>query len=215
MEKPQKKSNYTRLKDIEDANNYSRSIEKDLSNLFHYVEALPQSAPVNKIVAGSGVTISPTTGIGDVTITATGSGTTDHAALSHLAYADAGHTGFQPTLVSGVNIKTINGLSILTNGDVSTLVSGQGMILGYVAKTADYTASPTDYTINCTANSFNIFLPTAVGITGTVYNIKNSGTGTITIDPTGSQTIDGNLTLVLNQWDSVTLQSTGSNWIII
>lgn len=30
-----------------------------------------------------------------------GGGTTDHAALSHLAYADAGHTGFEPTVTKG------------------------------------------------------------------------------------------------------------------
>jgi len=37
MEKPQKKTNYTRFDDIEGANMYARSNEKDLQNLFQYV----------------------------------------------------------------------------------------------------------------------------------------------------------------------------------
>lgn len=47
---------------------------------------------------------------GDVTNpnVSTGGGTSDHAALSHLAYADSGHTGFQPTMskASGAEVDT-------------------------------------------------------------------------------------------------------------
>jgi hypothetical protein len=45
-------------------------------------------------------------------------GTYDHSQLQNLDYAHANHTGFQPTLVSGTNIKTINGASVLGNGDL-------------------------------------------------------------------------------------------------
>ena len=45
----------------------------------------------------------------------------------------------------------------------------------YRAITALTTLDNTDYTIDCTANSFTVTLPTAVGITGRIYNIKNSG----------------------------------------
>jgi hypothetical protein len=37
MDKPQKKTNYTRFSDIEGANDYARANEKDLQNLFQYV----------------------------------------------------------------------------------------------------------------------------------------------------------------------------------
>lgn len=87
----------------------------------------------------------------------------------------------------------------------------------YVAKTANYTATISDYTIDCTANSFTVTLPTAVGITGRIYVINNSTATTITLNTTSSQTIDGNasgvLTLAANK--SYTVQSTGANWIII
>lgn len=87
----------------------------------------------------------------------------------------------------------------------------------YVAKTANYTITNTDSTVDCTANTFTITLPTAVGITGQVFNIKNSGSGVITINTTSSQTIDGQAsgTLTLNQYDNLSVQSNGSNWIIL
>ena len=85
----------------------------------------------------------------------------------------------------------------------------------YVSKNSNYTAAITDWAIECTANSFTVLLPTAVGITGKVFNIKNTGSGTITVDGSGTETIDGSLTKALAQWDSVTIQSNGANWIIL
>jgi hypothetical protein len=91
--------------------------------------------------------------------------------------------------------------------------------LGYVTKTALYTLTITDYTVDCTSGTFTLTLPTAVGTSGygQVYNLKNSGTGVITIATTSSQTIDGNAsgTLTLNQYDSLTVQSNNANWIIL
>jgi hypothetical protein len=49
MDKPQKKTNYTRFSDIEGANDYARANEKDLSNLFQYVSKCPQVV-VSKVV---------------------------------------------------------------------------------------------------------------------------------------------------------------------
>jgi len=85
----------------------------------------------------------------------------------------------------------------------------------YRAITALTTLDNTDYTIDCTANSFTVTLPTAVGITGRVYNIKNSGTGSIVVATTSSQTIDGQLTQTLSQYDAITVVSNGANFIII
>lgn len=86
----------------------------------------------------------------------------------------------------------------------------------YVAKTSTYTASSADHTINCTSGTFTVNLPTASGITGRIYVIKNSGTGVITVDGNSSETIDGAATYSLSvQYQSVTVQSDGANWIII
>lgn len=104
-------------------------------------------------------------------------------------------------------------LSVDTNGNViETPLGGQGT---YIAKTANYTASSTDVTIDCTANTFTVTLPTAVGITGRIYNVHNSGTGVITLDGDGTETINGSTTQTINQYETITVQSNGANWIII
>ena len=68
----------------------------------------------------------------------------------------------------------------------------------YVAKTGAYTLTNSDYTVDCTSGTYSITLPTAVGITGREYNIKNTGAGTITVDANGTETIDDVLTIVLS-----------------
>jgi len=87
---------------------------------------------------------------------------------------------------------------------------------GYSAKTTTYTITNSDNTIDCTSGTFTVTLPTAVGFAGRKYIIKNSGSGTITLATTSSQTIDGATTKTMNvQYSCITVQSTGANWIII
>jgi len=85
----------------------------------------------------------------------------------------------------------------------------------YTAKSADYTLLTTDAQIECTANSFTITLPTAIGAVGKVYSIKNTGTGEISIDGTGIETIDDELIQTISQWSNIKILSNGANWIII
>jgi len=49
-----------------------------------------------------------------------GSGTTDHAALSNLDYANAGHTGFEPTVTKG---------NLSASGEI-TVTNGTGAVIG-------------------------------------------------------------------------------------
>ena len=71
-------------------------------------------------------------------------------------------------------------------------------------------------TLNCTSGTFTVNLPTAVGIQGTTYTLVNSGTGVITLDASTTETINGSLIIDLSsQYISRTVQSDGSNWIII
>jgi hypothetical protein len=86
---------------------------------------------------------------------------------------------------------------------------------GYVAKTGTYTATAVDYTIDCTSGSFTVTLPTAVGITGRVYIIKNSGAGTITMAGTSSQTFDGLASPTIAAGAAAQYQSNNANWIKI
>ena len=85
----------------------------------------------------------------------------------------------------------------------------------YLAVTALRTLNATDYTVNCTTGTYTISLPTAVGIEGRIYNIKNSGSGVITVDGDGSETIEGELTQTLYNGDSMQIQSDNSGWVII
>lgn len=95
----------------------------------------------------------------------------------------------------------------------STLSVGGSFSAAYVAKTANYTATINDYFIDCTSNSFTITLPTAVGITGRMYIIKNSGTATvITIATTSSETIDGTTPPTITTLTPLRIISDGANW---
>jgi hypothetical protein len=99
---------------------------------------------------------------------------------------------------------------------VAGSIQGTGFNQAYLARTTTYTAATNDYFIDCTTGTFTVNLFTAVGNTGRILIIKNSGTGTITVDPNGSQTIDGATTQSLStQWSRVHIISDGANWKII
>jgi hypothetical protein len=82
---------------------------------------------------------------------------------------------------------------------------------------ANYTCAAVDHTLNCITNSFTVTLPTAVGIKGTIYVVKNNGAATtITMATTSSQTIDGSGTMpTLATTIVMWFQSDGANWIRI
>lgn len=84
----------------------------------------------------------------------------------------------------------------------------------YRAITGAYTILGPDGTIDCTSGTFNVTLPTAVGISGRHYEIKDSGAGTITLVTTSAQTIDGVSTLALATGEAATVASNGTNWIV-
>lgn len=92
---------------------------------------------------------------------------------------------------------------------------GGGFTPTYTGIGATYTVLSTDYVVDCTANTFTVTLLSASGIQGQEFEIKNSGSGIITVDASGSETIDGFLTQVLVRYDAMKIMSTGSNWIII
>lgn len=91
-----------------------------------------------------------------------------------------------------------------------------GYSIPYSAITGATTLGDSNSVVNATSGTFTVTLPTAVGIAGRVYTIKNSGTGTITVDGAGSETIDGALSAaLLSRYSAITIQSDGANWIIL
>lgn len=90
-----------------------------------------------------------------------------------------------------------------------------GITYPLTAVSDTYTIGVDDYFIECTTNTFTVTLPTAVGVNGKQYIIKNVGTGLITVGTTSSQTIDGTLTKTLSQNESIEVVSNNSNWKIV
>jgi len=84
----------------------------------------------------------------------------------------------------------------------------------YVEVLVNYNILVTDGTVNV-KNPVSVTLPTAVGITGKVFTVKNTSDGTVTILTTASQLIDDDtLVKIWIRNTSLNLQSTGSGWII-
>lgn len=86
--------------------------------------------------------------------------------------------------------------------------------------TADYLALVSDRTIKGDASlgDIDLTLPTAVDNEGITFIIKkvDSTTNSIIVTPESGETIDGNSTIEINsQWDTLTIQSDGTNWIIL
>lgn len=110
-------------------------------------------------------------------------------------------------------IVTVDGLIVTTGLNVT----------GYLAiRTTTSTGAilNSDSTVLADASltPISLTLPTAVGVAGRVYTIKkidNSGNA-LSVITTSGQTIDGAASLtVTSQWVSVTVQSDGSNWLIL
>tara|TARA_R100000808_G_C2096379_1_gene114954 strand:+ start:569 stop:883 length:315 start_codon:yes stop_codon:yes gene_type:complete len=88
--------------------------------------------------------------------------------------------------------------SITTKTDTATLtVAEEGLILANKA---------TAFTIN---------LPAVSGNSGLFYHIKSIGAGAVTIDANSSETIDGQTTQVLTQWNNMYVVTNGTTWSIL
>ena len=80
---------------------------------------------------------------------------------------------------------------------------------------AAYLVSPSDnnFIVNCSANTFTVALPSAASLPiGFNITIWNTGTGTITIDPNGTETIDVQTTLLLQTGEGLQIVCDGANF---
>ncbi len=125
---------------------------------------------------------------------------------------------------SAMYMKTPEQLASTTsNGEVLTLINSSSgetefrdpNVRTIINVSATHTILPSDDIINVTANSTSTQLPTAVGITGKHYTLKNSGTGLAQLDAQFGENIDNSGLFILSQWQSVTVVSDGVNWITV
>jgi hypothetical protein len=130
-------------------------------------------------------------------------------------------TGGQPDFLAGLRAGSTNQFSIDASGNVVTTgtlgagaITHTGIKDNYRLITSADSLVATDDFVAVTGTT-TITLPTAVGITGTVYTIKNTGTAIVTIDADGTETIDGALTYVIRTTNSgVQIISNGANWLV-
>ncbi len=103
-----------------------------------------------------------------------------------------------------VTTNSITGVNLFTTGTQT---------VKYTAVTSGLTLGD-HFMVDCTANSFTVALPTAIGIEGIIYHIKNSGTGTITLDPFLFQLIDGEGLQTIETDECISVVSDNANWLI-
>lgn len=127
------------------------------------------------------------------------------------------------TEFQAIQAKFPNG-NVIGDSDTQTLSNKtltnpqiNGLDLAITTKTAAYTATSADDTILCDASggAFTVSLPAAAAVSGKVYVIKkiDSSANAVTIDPNGSETIDGATTNALSSQNQRRhIQSDGTNW---
>lgn len=132
-----------------------------------------------------------------------------HVAANRLLGRNPGSAGPYEELTPGTGL-ALSGttLNVTLSGGVTRSISS---ISG---NTTGGAAALTDYIYLCTA-TLTFTLPTAVGNTN-VYTVKNTGSGTVTVNTTSSQTIDGSTSLTMPvQFTSLSFVSNNANWSIV
>lgn len=187
------------------------------------------SGTVTQINTTSPITGGPITTTGTIecsTCGVTGSPLSQFAATTsaQLAGVISNETGSgllvfatSPTLTTPT-IGAATGTSLTLTG----ISSAAGFSEAYVQKVnadSPYTILATDSFLDCNAvgGAVTFNLPTAVGISGRIYNMKktDASANACTLDGNGAQTIDGAATLATTtQFTSYTVISDGANWLI-
>jgi hypothetical protein len=129
----------------------------------------------------------------------------------------------QDTLVSAVNVKTVNGNSLLGSGDITISGGSGGSGLTPTAiKTANYTAAAADLVrCNSTAGTFSVTLPATPsdGAIVAVLDIGNTfSTNNVTVLPNTGKTIESDTSLILDitgTYVSFVYNSSATNWRLL
>lgn len=145
-------------------------------------------------------------------------GTDVEAALQEAATMGGGATDLDDLTDAAVSSpSTRQGLFYDGTNFVNQFEPGQ--FVAPTSKTATFTAllSEMAYSVSASGGAVTANLPTAVGCAGKEFFVKktDSSANTVTLDPNGSETINGAATLALStQHEGVSIESDGTNWFI-
>lgn len=119
-----------------------------------------------------------------------------------------------------INFRSASGyMGINTTAPTSFFDNIGSVSLNITTITSDTTLTDDHFTvlIDATSNDVTASLPAASGCTRRIYKIKriDNSAYTADVDGDGTETIDGELTRELLQYECITVQSDGSTWHII
>jgi hypothetical protein len=169
------------------------------------------------------ITFTDNTGSGfSVTGITAGSGEVNTA--SNIGGGEGLFSGKSGTDLQFKTLTSTGGTITITSTGATVNLEGQASsTFPYRSTAVSGSVLTTDWTVDVTTTGDTTqTLPTAVGASGKVYNIKNSDsteTSTVTLATTGSELIDGTYgngtDLTFKFPVAITVQSTGTGWIII
>ena len=141
-------------------------------------------------IPGAGVS-ADTLEAGDIAANAIGASELANNAVDTAAIADGAVTAAKTN-------PSLTGRTITTKTATATLTTAEeGMIIANKA------------------TAFTITLPAVSGNSGLFYHIKSIGAGAVTVDGNSSETIDGQTTQVLTQWNNMYIITNGTTWYIL
>lgn len=168
-------------------------------------------------------------------LAALGFSPTNSSGTGQTAYIGAasnnGGTGFSSDIVLGVRTAgatyaermriAFNGnMGVNTASPTSTLHIAGSFAANIATITGNTTLDGTYHTVLCnnTGANITVTLPAAATCAGRFYFIKKiaSGAFTVTVQGNGAENIDGaNTNVISAQWNSITIQSNGTQWYVL
>ncbi|MCE9540323.1 MAG: hypothetical protein K8R85_14060, partial [Bacteroidetes bacterium] len=133
---------------------------------------------------------------------------------SGTAFSNSTALGYDAQITASNTVQLGN--TSVTDVKTSGTLTANGYTTAFSSKSLAYTLTAADDVVAVTGTT-TIMLPTAVGIAGRKYTIKNiDAATTVTVSASGAETIDGAPTKPLVvQYQYLTLLSDGANWLIV
>lgn len=133
---------------------------------------------------------------------------------SGTAFSNSTALGYDAQITADNTIQLGN--TSVTNVKTSGTLAANGFTTAFSSKSSAYTLTAVDDIVSVTGTT-TITLPSAVGIAGRKYTIKNiDAATTVTVSANGAETIDGAPTKPLAlQYQYLTILSDGANWLIV